>query len=127
MNRTLEERAFLNMTLENVLYPYKALGINPIVNYPLEGIIFGAGRNMILEQLRNWDDEIDFDWFNLNNHHCLISEGINGTWCWCSCDISRPVCQCVCYAPLFILIKRIEEANGPINRQAKMKYILNRF
>ena len=127
MNRSLKERAFLNLSLEDVLYPYRALGIKPNASYFLEEVIFRVGKNMIIDQLISRDEGIEAEWPDLNNHHCLISEGINGPWCWCSCDTTRPTCRCVCFAPLFILIKRIEEVNGPINRQAKMKYILSNY
>ena len=124
MDLSLAERAFLNMRLTDVLYPYIALNAKPDSNYLLETIIFNTGKRFIIDQLRNRDDSLDAIWPNLEEHHCQINDSSNQ--CWCSCNITR-FCTCVCYNPLFILIDRIEEINGPINRQAPIRLALANF
>ena len=84
MNFTLAERAFLNMRLKDVLYPYNATNTKPNSNYFLEDIIFNSGKRIIIEQLRNRDDDIDEMWHTLNNHQCLLND--DNLKCWCSCN-----------------------------------------
>ena len=125
MDITLAERAFLNMRLCDVLYPYQAIKAKPDSNYPLESIIFNMGKRFIIEQLRNRDEVVDEIWPELNDHHCLLGDSSNQ--CWCSCDATTRLCICVCYNPLYMLIDRIEECNGPINRRAQMRFALADF
>ena len=125
MNFSLAERAFLNMKLIDVLYPYQAIGINPVSSYILEDIVFNAGKRIIINHLRMRDDDIDEQWPFMRNHHCLIEEGIFK--CWCSCDAISRKCSCACFNCLYLLIDKIEEINGPLNRNAQMRFILASF
>ena len=125
MNFSLAERAFLNMRLIDVLYPYQAFDANPCSNYVLEDIIFQAGRRIIIDQLRTRDWNIDEVWPHMRNHHCLIEEG--SYRCWCSCNGISIRCSCVCFNCIYLLINKIEEINGPVNRNAQMKYVLASF
>ena len=122
MNFNLAERAFLNMRLIDVLYPHRVYGHSLSSNYTLEGIIFNAGKRIIINHLRMRDDEIDENWPQMNNHQCLIEDEDNK--CWCSCNGNSRLCSCVCYNALYMLIDRIEEINGPLNRNSQMRFIL---
>ena len=125
MEFSLAERAFLNMRLVDVLYPYQAINSSPNSNYILENIILSAGKRIIINHLRMRDDWIDVHWPSMMNHHCRIEEGIHK--CWCSCDGTSANCSCACFNFIYLLISKIEEVNGPINRNARMKFVLANF
>ena len=123
---TLQELAFSNLRVKDILHPNLALAIYPRDCHILPDTIFRIGKRQIMNELCARDDFIRENWPHTNNHQCLISDNPLNR-CWCGCDPDNVHCICICMLPVHILIDLIEEEMGMINRDTSFKIVTARL
>ena len=126
MVRTLQELSFANLRVRDILHPNLSLPSYPRDCHILPETIFRVGKRQIIDELCERDDTIRMLWPHMNGHHCLINDDPSNR-CWCGCDINEPHCFCICMLPVHILLDRIEEEMGSINRNASFKIVTARL
>ena len=126
MARPLKELSILNMRLQDISMPNLLFERYPADSSIIPKIIFSCGRNLFIESLIERDEIANDRWRTANNHVCLINSHVIGDSCWCYCITDEPECRCACFHIFHLLIDRIEEEHGPLNRAAKLKIALAR-
>lgn len=124
MVRPLKELAILNMRLQDISMPNTLFEKYPSDSSVIPKMIFNCGRNLFIEKLIERDEIASDRWRTANNHVCLINDHTTGDSCWCYCRIDFPECNCACFHIYHLLLDRIEEEWGPLNRAIKLKFAL---
>ena len=96
-------------------------------NYPSDSnlvpkIIFRHGKRLFVEKLIERDEIANDRWNAVNGHVCRINDHTVGDSCWCYCRTELPECNCSCFHIFHLLLDRIEEEFGPLNRAVKFKF-----
>ena len=123
---SLQEIAFSNLRVIDILHPNIALDEYPRDCHILPETIFRIGKRQIINELCERDEFIRENWPLMNNHQCLINDGPLNR-CWCGCDPNENHCICICMLPVHILIDLIEEEMGDINREASFRIVTARI
>ena len=124
MVRPLLELAILNMRLQDISMPNILFEKYPSDSNMVPKILFRAGKNLFIEKLIERDEIANDRWRQSNNHVCLINDHTVGDSCWCYCETDQPECKCTCFHIFHLLLDRIEEEYGPLNRTIKLKFAL---
>ena len=114
------------MRLQDISMPNLLFERYPSDSSIVPKIIFNHGRNLFIESLTERDEIANDRWITANNHTCLVYDHDRVNSCWCYCIADEPECRCACFHIFHLLLDRIEEEHGPLNRAVKLKFALAR-
>ena len=124
MVRSLKELSILNMRLQDISMPNLLFDKYPSDSSVIPKMIFQCGKDLFVEKLIERDEIANDRWITANGHVCLLNDHTIGDSCWCYCRTDFAECKCACFHIFHLLLDRLEEEYGPLNRAVKFKFAL---